>query len=162
MSAMPARLYGGASLLHAPRALVRLRLAIWALVAVFLVVLAFSAALLASSMRQSALAGAQTQVVRFASVADSVLNSSFESIDMLLASTMIMRLRAAPALNTLLATMMLGTVLRESIRLFFPNGSNPQPFPHLLPDWSLHYGQLSLRFDNLVLFSAGAAGPKCA
>ena len=87
MSAMPARLHGGASLLHAPRALVRLRLAIWALVAVFLVVLAFSAALLASSMRQSALAGAQTQVVRFASVADTVLNSSFESIDMLLAST---------------------------------------------------------------------------
>lgn len=78
-------------------------------------------------------------------------------LGMLLASTMIMHLRAAPALNTLLATMMLGTVLRESIRLFFPNGSNPQPFPHLLPDWSLNYGQLSLRFDNLVLFSAGAA-----
>lgn len=54
--------------------------------------------------------------------------TSMALLGMLLASTMIMRLRAAPALNTLLATMMLGTVLRESIRLFFPNGSNPPAF----------------------------------
>ena len=88
MSGLLARPHGGAlSLLHAPRALVRLRLAIWALVVVFLVVLASSAALLANSMRQSALAGAQAQMVRFASVADAVLNRSFQSIDMLLAST---------------------------------------------------------------------------
>ena len=87
MSALPAKLHSGHSLLHAPRALVRLRWAIWALVALFLVVLAFSAALLASSMRKSALEGAQTQVVRFASVAETVLNRSFQSIDMLLAST---------------------------------------------------------------------------
>lgn len=68
-----------------------------------------------------------------------------------------MRLRRAPALNTLLATMMLGTVMRESIRLFYPNGSNPQPFPHLLPDTSLALGALSLRLDNVILFLAGAA-----
>ena len=68
----------------------------------------------------------------------------------ILGRTLIMRLRRAPALNTLLATMMLGTVMRESIRLFYPNGSNPQPFPHLLPD-------TSLRLDNVILFLAGAA-----
>jgi len=68
-----------------------------------------------------------------------------------------MALRRAPALNTLLATMMLGTVMRESIRLFYPNGSNPQPFPHLLPDTSLALGALSLRLDNVILFLAGAA-----
>lgn len=54
-------------------------------------------------------------------------------------------------------TVMLGTVMRESIRLFYPNGSNPQPFPHLLPDTSLALGALSLRLDNVILFLAGAA-----
>ena len=73
----------------------------------------------------------------------------------ILGRTLIMRLRRAPALNTLLATMMLGTVMRESIRLFYPNGSNPQPFPHLLPDTSLALG--GLRLDNVILFLAGAA-----
>ena len=75
----------------------------------------------------------------------------------ILGRTLIMRLRRAPALNTLLATMMLGTVMRESIRLFYPNGSNPQPFPHLLPDTSLALGALSLRLDNVILFLAGAS-----
>ena len=75
----------------------------------------------------------------------------------ILGRTLIMRLRRAPALNTLLATMMLGTVMRESIRLFYPNGSNPQPFHHLLPDTSLALGALSLRLDNVILFLAGAA-----
>ena len=75
----------------------------------------------------------------------------------ILGRTLIMRLRRAPALNTLLATMMLGTVMRESIRLFYPNGANPQPFPHLLPDTSLALGALSLRLDNVILFLAGAA-----
>ena len=54
-------------------------------------------------------------------------------------------------------TVMLGTVMRESIRLFYPNGSNPQPVPHLLPDTSLALGALSLRLDNVILFLAGAA-----
>jgi branched-chain amino acid transport system permease protein len=67
----------------------------------------------------------------------------------------IMPLRSAPALNTLLATMMLGTVMREAVRLFFPDGSNPKPFPRLLPDWSWKFGNVLLRFDNLALFTAG-------
>lgn len=77
-------------------------------------------------------------------------------LGVILGNTLIMRLRSAPALNTLLATMMLGTVMREAVRLFFPNGSNPQPFPHLLPDWSVPWGQVVLRLDNLILFGTGA------
>ncbi|MDR2800678.1 MAG: branched-chain amino acid ABC transporter permease [Desulfovibrio sp.] len=76
-------------------------------------------------------------------------------LGILVADTMIVPLRRGPALNTLLATMMLGTVLRESIRLFFPDGSNPQTFPALLPGWSWSSGNLTLRFDNLVLFCCG-------
>ncbi|MDR1777503.1 MAG: branched-chain amino acid ABC transporter permease [Desulfovibrio sp.] len=74
----------------------------------------------------------------------------------LVARFLIMPLRKAPPLNTLLATMMLGTVLREAIRLFFPDGSNPKPFPHLLPEWSWQSGSLTLRFDNALLFLSGA------
>ncbi|MDR3175723.1 MAG: branched-chain amino acid ABC transporter permease [Desulfovibrio sp.] len=76
-------------------------------------------------------------------------------LGVIVADTMIVPLRKGPALNTLLATMMLGTVLRESIRLFFPDGSNPQTFPALLPGWSWSSGNLTLRFDNLVLFCGG-------
>jgi branched-chain amino acid transport system permease protein len=77
-------------------------------------------------------------------------------LGMLTARFMIMPLRKAPSLNTLLATMMFGTALRESVRLFFPDGSNPKPFPRLLPDWSAQFGTLTLRFDNLLLFLTGA------
>jgi branched-chain amino acid transport system permease protein len=70
---------------------------------------------------------------------------------------LIMRLRNAPPLNTLLVTMMLGTVLREAIRLFFPDGSNPKPFPALLPDHALVLGSFHLRLDSVMLLVAGFA-----
>ncbi|GHU17059.1 branched-chain amino acid ABC transporter permease [Betaproteobacteria bacterium] len=76
-------------------------------------------------------------------------------LGMLVSRFVIMPLRSAPALNTLLATMMLGTVMRESVRLFFPDGSNPKPFPRLLPDWGWKIGDVLLRFDNVALFIAG-------
>src|ERR1043166_2785297 len=49
----------------------------------------------------------------------------------LIARFLVLPLRFAPALNTLLITLMLGTVLRESVRLFYPQGANPKPFPAL-------------------------------
>jgi len=75
----------------------------------------------------------------------------------LIAKFLVLPLKNAPPLNTLLATLMLGSVLRESVRLFYPNGSNPKPFPRLLPtdEWSL--GSLTLRMDNLILLGAGIA-----
>ena len=71
----------------APAALPRLRVAIWALATAFLLVLGVSAALMLGNMRRVALADAQAQVMRFAAVADTGLNSAFQSIDMLLVST---------------------------------------------------------------------------
>ena len=50
-----------------------------------------------------------------------------------IAKFLILPLHKAPPLNTLLATLMLGTVMRESVRLFYPDGSNSKPFPSLLP-----------------------------
>jgi branched-chain amino acid transport system permease protein len=70
---------------------------------------------------------------------------------------LIMPLRNAPPLNMLLMTMMVGTVLREAIRLFFPGGTNPQRFPELLPAGGFHLGPSFFRIDALILIVAGIA-----
>ena len=76
-------------------------------------------------------------------------------LGMLIARFLVMPLRSAPALNTLLITLMLGTVLRESVRLFYPQGANPKPFPALLPRSSIDLGEFNLRLDNVMMLAAG-------
>ncbi|WP_347309914.1 branched-chain amino acid ABC transporter permease [Defluviimonas sp. SAOS-178_SWC] len=44
----------------------------------------------------------------------------------------IRRFRNAPAMMALVATVALGTVIRELIRMIYPQGSNPKPFPRLI------------------------------
>ncbi len=73
----------------------------------------------------------------------------------LIARFLILPLRNSPPLNTLLVTLMLGLALREAVRLFYPNGSNPKPFPSLLPADSHAIGNLSLRADSMILLTAG-------
>ncbi len=76
-------------------------------------------------------------------------------LGMIIARYLVLPLRSAPALNTLLITLMLGTVLREMVRLFYPDGANPKPFPALLPSASVDIGQLNLRLDNAIMLVAG-------
>jgi len=76
-------------------------------------------------------------------------------LGMAIACYLVMPLRSAPALNTLLITLMLGTVLRESVRLFYPQGANPKPFPALLPQASIDLGAFNLRLDNVLMLTAG-------
>jgi branched-chain amino acid transport system permease protein len=78
-------------------------------------------------------------------------------LGMLIARVLVMPLRSAPALNTLLITLMLGTVLRESVRLFYPQGANPKPFPALLPRSSIDLGSFNLRLDNVLMLAAGVS-----
>ncbi len=73
----------------------------------------------------------------------------------LVARYLVLPLKNAPPLNTLLVTLMFGLALRESVRLFYPNGSNPKPFPRLLPEGTLQLGALQLRADSLLLLGAG-------
>ena len=73
----------------------------------------------------------------------------------LLAKVLILPLRHSPPLNTLLITLMFGLALRESVRLFYPNGSNPKPFPQLLPDIAFSLGNLELRMDSVMLIVVG-------
>jgi branched-chain amino acid transport system permease protein len=76
-------------------------------------------------------------------------------LGMLIARYLVLPLRSAPALNTLLITLMLGTVLREAVRLFYPQGANPKPFPALLPASSVDLGRFNLRLDNVIMLAAG-------
>ena len=72
-----------------------------------------------------------------------------------IARFLVLPLRAAPALNTLLITLMIGTVLREAVRLFYPGGANPKPFPALLPAGAVSIGHFTLRLDNTIMLAAG-------
>lgn len=78
-------------------------------------------------------------------------------IGALIAKFFVLPLRSAPAFITLLITLMIGTVIREAIRLFYPSGSNPQSFPHLLPSGSWNFGNFILRIDSLILIVVGIA-----
>jgi len=60
--------------------------------------------------------------------------------------------RQAPLLMVLVATVALGIVIREAVRLTFPHGSNPQIFPRLLPQKSFELGGVLLRLDNMIIF----------
>lgn len=81
--------------------------------------------------------------------------ASMALLGALLAKYLILPLRAAPPLNTLLATLMFGLALREAVRLFYPDGSNPKPFPRLLPTDSATLGNFTLRADSVIIIGAG-------
>ena len=81
--------------------------------------------------------------------------SAMALMGMLVAKYLILPLKNAPPLNTLLITLMLGTVLREAIRLFYPLGANPQRFPSLLPTDAYSFGNFTLRVDSMMLLAAG-------
>ncbi|QWE01760.1 branched-chain amino acid ABC transporter permease [Polynucleobacter sp. JS-JIR-II-b4] len=72
-----------------------------------------------------------------------------------IARYLILPLQKAPPINTLLVTLMLGLALRELVRLFYPNGSNPKPFPKLLPVDGIALGEFTLRADSLILLITG-------
>jgi branched-chain amino acid transport system permease protein len=86
-----------------------------------------------------------------------VATSLMGMLGVLIARFLVLPLKEAPPLNTLLATLMLGTVLRESVRIFYPDGANPKPFPALLPTDAFSFGNFTLRVDSALLLLAGLA-----
>lgn len=76
-------------------------------------------------------------------------------LGVLLAKFIVLPLKNAPELNTLLITLMVATVLRESVRLFYPHGADPHNFPALLPTSSVGIGSFSIRLDTVMLFVTG-------
>ncbi|HTO47659.1 MAG TPA: branched-chain amino acid ABC transporter permease [Burkholderiales bacterium] len=83
--------------------------------------------------------------------------ASMAALGAMIAKYLVLPLRLAPPLNTLLITLMLGSALRESVRLFYPQGANPKPFPRLLPQDALALGAFDLRLDNVILLVGGIA-----
>src|SRR5204862_3750186 len=86
-----------------------------------------------------------------------VAASAMALLGALIAKYLVLPLRSAPPLNILLLTLMLGAALRECVRLFYPQGANPKPFPRLLPQDAVALGSFTLRLDNVLLLLGGLA-----
>ena len=71
-------------------------------------------------------------------------------VGVLLDWLVIRRFRNAPAMMALVATVALGTVVRELIRTFYPQGSNPKPFPRLIES-SVTFGDLPVPLFSLFV-----------
>ncbi len=67
--------------------------------------------------------------------------------------TVIKPFRFSPMLITLVATVALGIVIRESVRLFYPQGSNPQLFPKLFPQTYFQFGKLIFIHGHLIILA---------
>src|SRR5439155_475828 len=63
----------------------------------------------------------------------------------------------ASPLMTLLATLSLGLVIRESVLIFYPRGADPKPFPQLLPQGGVELGGFVVRYENLAILGIGLA-----
>jgi branched-chain amino acid transport system permease protein len=100
------------------------------------------------------LAGVEANAVQLVAMLAAAIGA-MALLGAVIARAFVLPLRAAPALNTLLITLMLGTVLREMVRLFYPDGANPKPFPRLLPADSISLGNFNLRLDNAIMLAAG-------
>lgn len=68
----------------------------------------------------------------------------------------IRRFRNAPAMMALVATVALGTVIREMIRTFYPQGSNPKPFP-TIASGSFTIGDLVIPSFGLIVIGVSVA-----
>src|SRR6476620_2581981 len=96
--------------------------------------------------------GAFTALATFVGLTGIGLRSPWlELVVMLVVAT------GAMALLGLLIARYLVTVLRECVRLFYPQGANPKPFPALLPRASIDLGDFNLRLDNVMMLTAGVA-----
>lgn len=82
-----------------------------------------------------------------AAVVTGVLGAVFEKL-------VIRPFRHAPLLMVLVATVALGLIIREALRIFYPQGSNPQIFPRFLPQGSFNIGGVPLHYENLVILAS--------
>jgi branched-chain amino acid transport system permease protein len=82
-----------------------------------------------------------------AAVVTGVLGAVFEKL-------VIRPVRHAPLLMVLVATVALGLIIREALRIFYPQGSNPQIFPRFLPQGNFNIGGVPLHYDNLVILAS--------
>lgn len=63
----------------------------------------------------------------------------------------------SPRLIVLLATVAAGQAIRETIRVIYPEGSNPQVFPRLMPEGGLALAGVLVRWESLIILAATLA-----
>lgn len=68
----------------------------------------------------------------------------------------IRRFRTAPAMMALVATVALGSVIREMIRTFYPQGSNPKPFPAIATG-TIQLGEVVIPVFSLIVIGVSVA-----
>ncbi len=68
----------------------------------------------------------------------------------------IRRFRNSPAMMALVATVALGTVLRELVRTLYPQGSNPKPFP-LIAEGKISLGGIEVSVFGLTVLGTTIA-----
>ncbi len=117
------------------------------------VLMAGGFAALIASLFLSELGGYPTWLNLFISLLFAI--SIMATLGAVIAQHLVLPLRGAPPLNTLLITLMLGLAIREAVRLFYPNGSNPKPFPRLLPEESWIIGTMEIRQDTVIIIIGG-------
>ncbi len=61
----------------------------------------------------------------------------------------------APMIISLLVTLGLGIAVREAVRLLYPLGANPQFFPTLLPQGNFMIGNVTIRYENIIILAVG-------
>lgn len=61
----------------------------------------------------------------------------------------------APMIISLLVTLGLGIAVREAVRLLYPLGANPQFFPTLLPQGNFMIGNVTIRYENILILAVG-------
>ncbi len=61
--------------------------------------------------------------------------------------------RRSPLLMVLVATVALGIIVRESVRLFYPEGSNPQVFPVFFPQAGFRIGPLYFKAEHFIILA---------
>ncbi len=68
----------------------------------------------------------------------------------------IRRFRTSPAMMALVATVALGTVIREMIRTLYPQGSNPKPFPAIATG-VIQIGDVVIPVFSLIVIGVSVA-----
>lgn len=71
---------------------------------------------------------------------------------------LVLPLKGSSPINVLLVTLMTGTAIREALRIFVPGGSNPKPFPMMLPDNLIDWHGVSVRASSLIILLVGVLG----
>jgi len=61
----------------------------------------------------------------------------------------------SPMIISLLVTLGLGIAVREAVRLLYPLGANPQFFPTLLPQGNFMIGNVTIRYENIIILAVG-------